>query len=112
MERGDRVNIVLCCAAGMSTSLLVEKMKAAAKELCPEAEIVAVPEAEIMHYIDAAEEKDKADVILLGPQVRYKLQNLKRAGEEKGIPVAVIAPVDYGMINGKKVLECALDLMK
>lgn len=106
------MNIVLCCAAGMSTSLLVERMKAAAKELSPEAKIIAVAESEIMQYIDFQDETDRADVILLGPQIRYKLQSLKREGEAKGIPVEVIAAVDYGMINGKKVLEFALSLIK
>lgn len=36
-------NIMLCCAAGMSTSLLVTKMEKAAKEQNIEAKIWAVP---------------------------------------------------------------------
>ena len=57
------VNIMLCCAAGMSTSLLVEKMKKEAEKQGIEANIWAV---------GANEEKAKGakeDVVLLGEQV-------------------------------------------
>ena len=61
------VNILLCCSAGMSTSLMVSKMQASAEERGIEATIWAVPEAE------AQANAEKADVILLGPDV-YKRQ--------------------------------------
>ena len=39
-------NIVLCCAAGMSTSMLVQRMKEAAQKKGIEVSIKAVPVAE------------------------------------------------------------------
>ena len=39
-------NIVLCCAAGMSTSMLVQRMKDAAQKKGVEVSIKAVPVAE------------------------------------------------------------------
>ena len=39
-------NIVLCCAAGMSTSMLVQRMKDAAQKKGVEVDIKAVPVAE------------------------------------------------------------------
>ena len=39
-------NIVLCCAAGMSTSMLVQRMKDAAQKKGIEVSIKAVPVAE------------------------------------------------------------------
>lgn len=59
-------NILLVCNAGMSTSMLVQKMQAAAKEQGIEATIQA------KSVTDAANEIDKADVLLLGPQVGYQ----------------------------------------
>jgi cellobiose PTS system EIIB component len=100
------MNILLVCAAGMSTSLLVTKMQQAAKEKRIEAKIWAVSADEAKAHFD------EADVILLGPQVRYKLSEFKKEGEERGIPVDVINPVDYGIVNGQKVLEFALGLKK
>ena len=61
--------IVLCCAAGMSTSMLVNKMKTEAQQRALALEIYAVPVAEFER------ELPNADVILLGPQVRYQQDN-------------------------------------
>ncbi|NRQ53205.1 PTS sugar transporter subunit IIB [Brevibacillus sp. HD1.4A] len=98
------MNILLCCAAGMSTSLLVQKMEQAARVKGLEVKIWAVSADDVKSHIDQAE------VLLLGPQVRYKLAEMKKVGEERGIPVDVIRTVDYGSLNGKNVLEFALRL--
>lgn len=100
------VTIKLFCASGMSTSVLVNKMKDAAKAKGIEAEIVAFPEAQMDRHLDSM------DVALLGPQVGYTLGKAKSLCEPKGIPVDVIPMVDYGMMNGAKVLDFALKLIK
>lgn len=99
------MNILLCCAAGMSTSLLVTKMEAVAKAEGIEEKIWAVSANEVNRHLD------HADVLLVGPQVRYLLPQLKKKGEEKGIPVDVINPVHYGMCNGAEVLKFARSLI-
>ena len=53
---------------------------------------------------------NNVDAALIGPQVAYTLVNAKKVCEPKGIPVDVIPMVDYGMMNGQKVLEFALKL--
>ena len=64
--------ILLCCSAGMSTSLLVTKMKKSAEERGIEAEINAVPlelfEENLPHY----------DLFLLGPQVKFKKTDFQK----------------------------------
>ncbi|ERM19592.1 PTS sugar transporter subunit IIB [Brevibacillus laterosporus] len=100
------MNIVLCCSAGMSTSLLVTRMEEAAKDQGIEATIWAISAD------DMRDNWDKAEVVLLGPQIRYKLAEFKKEGEARNIPVDVINPVDYGMVNGQKVLEAALHMKK
>lgn len=89
----------------MSTSLLVTKMEAAAKSLGIEAKIWAVSAGEVKKHLD------DADVLLVGPQVRYLLPQLKKTGLEKGIPVDAINPVHYGMCNGAEVLKFAKKLI-
>ena len=102
MGVGD-MKIVLFCALGMSTSLLVEKMKTAAKESSQQITIEA-------HSIDEFEKIGKtADVILLGPQIRYKKQALLK--QTNGIPLDVIDAVAYGTLNGEKVLSQAQGLL-
>ena len=61
------IKIMLACSTGMSTNLLVTKIEAAAKEQNIEAQIWAIPEANL------SEEITKCDVVLLGPKVRYVL---------------------------------------
>ncbi|WP_134686596.1 PTS sugar transporter subunit IIB [Brevibacillus migulae] len=100
------MNILLCCAAGMSTSLLVTKMEQAAKEKGLSGKIWAVSVDEVNKHLA------EADVLLLGPQVRYKLAHFKKEAEAAGIPCDMINPIDYGMVNGAKVLDQALSMKK
>ncbi|MGL4952688.1 MAG: PTS sugar transporter subunit IIB [Culicoidibacterales bacterium] len=97
-------NILLVCSAGMSTSLLVTKMEKSAAERGLEVKIWAVAEAE------AKNNWSNADVLLLGPQVRFLESKMKELTEGK-IPVAVIDMVAYGSMNGAKVLDTALGLI-
>jgi len=98
--------IILCCSAGMSTSLLVTKMQAAAKAQGVETSIQAMSEADVKNH------ESEMDVLLLGPQVRFLLSKMKGKYEPMGIPVDVIPTVDYGTMNGPKVLAQALALAK
>lgn len=97
--------ILLVCAAGMSTSLLVNKMKAHAKEIGVEVEI------EALSISEASSKIDTADIIMLGPQVRYQKPQIDKAVAGR-IPVLVIDMKDYGMMNGKGVLETAFKAME
>lgn len=98
-------NILLVCSAGMSTSLLVTKMQAAAAAQGIECHIEAVAEAE------AANKINDVDVLLLGPQVRFLLNKFQGLTEGKNVPVEVIDTVAYGTMNGEKVLARALELI-
>lgn len=99
------MNIYLVCNAGMSTSILVKKMQeAAAKENMADVHI----EAFSVEILD--ERVDTADVVLLGPQIRHMLEDVKKVINGK-CPVDVIEMRDYGMIRGDKVLAKALKLI-
>ncbi|MFD2443830.1 PTS sugar transporter subunit IIB [Bacillus sp. CGMCC 1.16607] len=102
------MNILLCCSAGMSTSLLVSKMETSAKAQGAECKIWAVGSTEVIQQM----ENEKVDVLLLGPQVRFLLTQLKSMGEKKGIPVDSINPMHYGLCNGEEVLKQAIKLIK
>lgn len=94
--------IVLLCAAGMSTSALVRKMKDAAMADGYDCDISAHSVSEAKNYADA-------DMILLGPQVRYRLKEVQNL--LPGNKVEVIDMKDYGMMNGKGVLAHARTIM-
>ena len=96
-------NIVLMCSQGMSTSMMVQNMREEAEKIGYDCSIEAYSVSEL------DEVKKTADVILLGPQVKFQLKKL--APKCEGIPMAVIDQMDYGMMNGKKVLKMARKLM-
>lgn len=95
--------IILFCAGGMSTSLLVNRMKEAAAKKGKDYDISA-------YGLAAAEEHGpNADCILLGPQVRYALAKLQ--SQFPNIPVGSIDMRTYGMMDGNGALEQAMKLM-
>ena len=53
-----------------------------------------------------------ADIVLLGPQVKYEQAKLQAQAEPLGKKVAVIDMMDYGMMKGDAVLEKALKLLE
>lgn len=98
------MKILLSCAGGMSTGMLVQKMKEYAKSQDIKADIEAYGLSELEDHIEGT------DVILLGPQVGFQKEEV----EEKypGIPVEVIEMMDYGMMNGEKVFKSAQGAIK
>ena len=95
--------ILLVCSAGMSTSIVVKKMEAAAKAQGIEAKIWAVGDAL------AKDNVGEEDVVMLGPQVKFLLDKIK--GIAGDTPVAVIEMRDYGLMNGEAILKKALEII-
>ena len=96
--------ITLICGVGMSTSMLQASMEQAAKSEGIEVEIRAIAEVKFQEY------EDCTDILLMGPQVAYLEEKLRVKYGNSGIKIAVIDSVDYGMMNGKKVLLNALSM--
>lgn len=97
-------NIVLLCAGGMSTSLLVNKMKATAKEYEYDCDINAYGVSALDDVAPAA------DIVLLGPQVRFQ----KKRMQEK-YPDKIFIDMDmrnYGTMNGKAILDQVIEILK
>ncbi|KKI46256.1 PTS sugar transporter subunit IIB [Hafnia alvei] len=96
--------IYLFCSAGMSTSLLVSKMKVQAEKYEVPVIIEAFPETL------AGEKGGVADLVLLGPQIAYMQPEIQKLLPEK--PVEVIDSVMYGKIDGLGVLKAAVAAIK
>ena len=88
--------IVLMCSAGMSTSLLMNKMRDAAKAQGYECTIEADP------IRSAAETGKDADIVLLGPQVRFQVDKI---AAELTCPVEAIDPRVYGRMDGAALIK-------
>lgn len=97
------MNIMLICSAGMSTSMMVAKMRKVAK---PGEVIEAYP------YTALEEHIADFDVVLLGPQIRFRLEETKRICEEYGKKAEVIDMRTYGTMDGASVYTMAEKLME
>jgi len=95
--------ITLFCSAGMSTSLLVNKMKEEAQKKGADYEIAAYSLNEVDVY------GPQADVILVGPQVRFALNKLRT--QFPNTPIDAIDMRSYGLMDGKAAIALAEKLM-
>lgn len=101
--------IYLLCSQGMSTSMLASMMQDCANRHQLPIEIVAYPHGKLPSVI---EKQSLPDVILLGPQVKYLLEETRQRFQDLNIPIMMISQEDYGMLNSDKVLKQALLAMK
>ncbi|WP_234122542.1 PTS sugar transporter subunit IIB [Clostridium hydrogenum] len=95
------MKILLVCAGGMSTSILMKKMEAYWKEVGEELEIKAVGLSE---YQDVYQ---KYDIVMVGPQVSYRLKEIK---ENTGLPCSAIQSFDYAIANCPNIMKLAKKL--
>lgn len=103
--------ILLACAAGMSTSILVANMK----------KVAAAKGKDYLIWATAVDsipdEEDGFDVVLVGPQMAKRIDEIIEFGEEfsghrNGVPVEIIPKENYGKVNGEAVLEQAERLLE
>ena len=98
------MNILLCCAMGMSTSVVVQAMKKAAKQQGKDYWIAATD-------VDSVDEEDeKIDVVLIGPQVAYKYEDVKDMFDGTDTKVAIMNKLDYGNCDGEAIIKFAENL--
>ena len=98
------MKIRLFCVAGMSTSLLVNRMREAALKKGESVDVRAYGESDMEQCLDGV------DVVLLGPQSRPALKRAKILCRSRQIPVDVIPAAIYSRMDGEKALEFAREL--
>lgn len=103
-----KIKVVLVCAAGMSSSLLEEKIRQAAVEAGRDMELKAV-DASRMSLWDY--DKETMDVILVAPHVRFKKKGIIKQSEPYGVIVQDIDSIAYGMVDGEKIFSQVLDAL-
>jgi PTS system cellobiose-specific IIB component len=101
----DMIRVLIVCSWGMSTSLLVDSMLAAAVASRYELTVEALSAGE---YAARVEE---CDVVLIAPQIRHLRKSIEKLAISVGKPVALIEPFHYATMNGQAVLEQVLHLL-
>lgn len=108
MNEIENMKIMLACNLGASTSILVKKMETVVegseKLKDKNIQIKALSVGEIEDHIN------DYDVILLGPQISHRLDELKKIADAHQKPIEVINSQDYGTMNAGNVIKEAIAL--
>lgn len=92
------MKILLVCAGGASTSILMKKMVKYWEEKQISLEIKATG---LGGYQEIASD---FEIVLVGPQVSYRLKEIR---EETELPTAAIEAFDYAIGNCDKLMDLA-----
>lgn len=98
----ENMKFVLVCYSGSSASVLREKMQACARANMLDVEVV------ISSLAGLRLDKEDADIVLVGPQVRCAFASIREQVPER-IPVMAVDTRDYGMANGERILKEAME---
>ncbi len=98
------MKLLLVCYAGMSTSMLAQRLVDEGKKRDLEVEVQAVPLTELEENLDGV------SAVLLGPQVRFAEKDV-RDTIGGNVPMMVLSPQDFGMMRADAVLAQVLDLI-
>lgn len=92
------MKVLLVCAAGMSTSMLMKKMEDYAKDNNIDLQIDAMS-------VDAMKDPKDAgyQCVLMGPQVSYLKAKVEKKAQ--GLPIDVIPMANYGRQNCPAIVE-------
>ena len=100
------MKIVLCCAGGFSTTMLMDSMKRTVKESAKlnddDFSFVAVP-VDILNS-----EVENCDVLVIGPQIAHRLDYIKPIIDPYHIPYFIVDKYTHGKMDGATVLKMAL----
>ncbi|HBE9110120.1 PTS sugar transporter subunit IIB [Clostridioides difficile] len=106
------MNILLVCANGASTGVLVEKMK----NFCSEHEKLKTKtinvEATSFENLKSYIEANDTDVVLVAPQIRFKEDDVVEACKNYKIAVGLIDTKHYGRMDAPSVMKSAIELYK
>lgn len=100
------MKIVLCCAGGFSTTMLMENMKKTVRESAKlnedDFKFVAVP-------VDTLpSEVEDCDVLVVGPQVAHRMDYIHPIIDPYKIPHVIVDKDTYGKMDGATVMKMAL----
>lgn len=92
------MRILICCNAGMSSSILVKNIRVYAEENNIDLVIKALPSSSVSNEVG------NWDVCLVAPQLVYAKDRIQ---SQLQVPVDSIPPLIYATANGKEAYELA-----
>lgn len=101
----ESIKILLCCGAGMSSGMLASKARKAAKKRGLDAQVSARSESEVYKHLQSI------DILFLGPHFALHKEQFEKMAEPFNVPVLVIPKQIYGLLDGEKLIELALNAL-
>ena len=98
------MKVLLICSNGISSSLVVSRMKNYATANQIDIEIKADNEDNLPYIYS------NYDIILIAPQLAHHMERIKNTYIGTGITIAPIPSTDYGMANGRNLVQYVLNL--
>lgn len=102
----EKIKILLCCGAGMSSGFLAQQMRIAAKK----ASMMIKVEAKSQSNID--DDLPTTSILLIGPHLTYAFDDLKKKCDPYKIPVMIIPQEVYAGLDGTTLLNMSLECLK
>ena len=101
----SKVRILLCCGGGISSGMLAQSCRKAAKKAGLDVKIDAKSESQVNDYLS------QIDVLMLAPHYAVELDKFTKLAAPHNVKVAVIPKDVYGMLDGAKLIEIATGLV-
>lgn len=95
------MKVLMICSAGISSSLIADKMQKILDERKDGSLVIARPQEALRDLVD------QYDCVLIGPQLRYLFKELTRICNEAGKPISMMEAVDYGKQDANAILKTA-----
>lgn len=102
----DKMFIMLCCGAGMSSGFLANQARKAAKKQKLNATIEARSHTDVAGYLSTI------SILMLGPHYGGELEKWKTLCDPYNVPVVVIPQDIYAQLNGDALIHLALDTIE
>lgn len=101
------MKILLCCAGGFSSSIVMKKMAQYGESIGEEIIIKAVGTGGVEDELS----EGGYQVLLTAPQVRNRFKSLEETASQFNVPCAAMAPQDYAIANCEHIYKQVKDLI-
>lgn len=93
------LNILLVCGSGASSGFMAAKLRKAAAKRNVNLKATARSQSELEEYLD------NVDAIMVGPHLKYELDEISRVVGESGTKVILMKPEYYAVLDGDRALD-------
>ncbi|MFF3494548.1 PTS sugar transporter subunit IIB [Streptomyces sp. NPDC002795] len=98
------MRVLIVCGAGASSGFIAQRMRKAAKKQGVDLQVDARSETELEENLDGT------DVLLVGPHLKYMIDEVTATAAKKGVKATLIPQKIYGSLDGEAAFQLAQEL--